>query len=352
YDLPPWARWWKRDGRAVHAYYALWQRCILGVARAAHAKHRFDLVHHITFGVWRQPSLLHRLGIPFVFGPVGGGEMAPWALERGQSVKLLAVAALRATANWASLLNPWLRASLRRASLVVAKTPETAAWIARAGVPCATALEIGIDAAAIQPRSDPNDAPRGPLRCMFAGRLIGMKGVDLALQAVAKARARGADVTLTIVGRGPLQQRLGERAAALGVESSIAFIDWLSQPALFEQYRRHDVLLFPSLHDSSGNVVLEAFAHGLPVVCLALGGPGVMVDPSCGVAVAVHGLSRDEVSTALAQVLVEFAQDRTRVGRLARAARARALACTWQAAVRQTYARVAAVDGVDRRADA
>ena len=53
-----------------------------------------------------------------------------------------------------------------------------------------------------------------------------------------------------------------------------------------ELYRRHDALLFPSLHDFSGNVVLEALVHRLPVVCLDLGGPAELVDASCGRVVA------------------------------------------------------------------
>lgn len=339
YDLPSWASRWKRRGRWVHTYYALWQRGALGVARQAHVSHRFDLAHHITFGVWRQPSLMHRLGIPFVFGPVGGGEMAPWALERGQPPGALAKSMLRATANAVSLLNPWLRASLRQAALVVAKTPETARWIERAGGHSATALEIGIDAALLQPRAAA--LPRPPaLRCLYAGRLIGLKGVDMALQAVASARREGADVSLTIVGRGPMRRHLGALVAALGIGAQVRFIDWLAQSELFEQYRAHDVLLFPSLHDSSGNVLLEAFAHGLPAVCLALGGPGVIVDENCGLVVEVHQRSRTQVVAALALALTGLAADPERLARLGSGARRRALASSWDAVVRQTYDRL------------
>ena len=42
-----------------------------------------------------------------------------------------------------------------------------------------------------------------------------------------------------------------------------------------------DVFLFPSC-EAGGMVVLEALAQGLPVVCLAYGGPGKMVTPECG----------------------------------------------------------------------
>jgi glycosyltransferase involved in cell wall biosynthesis len=181
------------------------------------------------------------------------------------------------------------------------------------------------------------------MRCLFAGRLIGLKGVDLGLRAVARARARGADVMMTIVGQGPMRERLAQMARELGLEQHVTFIDWLSRAELFEQYRSHDLLLFPSLHDSSGNVLLEAFAHGLPAVCLALGGPGIMVDPACGIAVDVRGRSREGVSAALAEALVALATDRFRLNRMGNEARKRACASSWDAVVRRTYAHLQTV---------
>jgi glycosyltransferase involved in cell wall biosynthesis len=44
----------------------------------------------------------------------------------------------------------------------------------------------------------------------------------------------------------------------------------------------HDFLLFPSLHDSGGFVVLEALCHGMPVLCLDLGGPKEIVSLDSG----------------------------------------------------------------------
>jgi glycosyltransferase involved in cell wall biosynthesis len=57
---------------------------------------------------------------------------------------------------------------------------------------------------------------------------------------------------------------------------------WLPQEKLFEQYQTHDLLVYPSLHDSSGNAVLEALSFGLPVVCLDLGGPAQIVTSESG----------------------------------------------------------------------
>jgi hypothetical protein len=81
YDLPTWARWWKKGMRGVRLYYVLWQWGAYRHARRLHSTLRFDLVHHITFGVFRHPSFMGRLGIPFVFGPIGGGESTPPGLR-------------------------------------------------------------------------------------------------------------------------------------------------------------------------------------------------------------------------------------------------------------------------------
>jgi glycosyltransferase involved in cell wall biosynthesis len=333
YDLPRWASWWKRGHRGIQLYYALWQRAVLRVARAAQNAHNFDVVHHLTFGVWRQPSVLYRLGLPFVFGPVGGGETPPQLLVRTLPLKARIAESLRGSANRLALLNPTLRTCLKRATAVAARTPESAAWLVMAGAKeIQISPDIGIES---DPWSRPKESPGSPtLKCLYAGNLLGLKGVHLAVEAIAQAVARGADVSFTIVGRGPMLQRLRESVDRCGIGDRVRFVDWLSQRELFGQYARHDVFLFPSLHDSGGTVVLEAFAHGLPVVCFNLGGPGYWVDAETGIAV-----SPDAVSN-LTEALCELADDRARLGRLSSGALQKAQRATWDAAVDAIYDRV------------
>ena len=141
----------------------------LRVAAEAHRAHRFDVVHHLTFGVWRRPSLLYRLGLPFMFGPLGGGDSAPPFLRNTLPFKPWAAEWIREWLNALGLLDPTLRACLRRAALVVCKTPETAAWVQRAGGRVDTvALEIGIDSRRLSTRSA-IQIEGEPLRCLYAG---------------------------------------------------------------------------------------------------------------------------------------------------------------------------------------
>ena len=74
YDLPNWLATLKKKAPILQFYYLLWQWGAYRAARQLHRQEQFDLVQHLTLGVFRHPSFMGGLGIPFIFGPVGGGE--------------------------------------------------------------------------------------------------------------------------------------------------------------------------------------------------------------------------------------------------------------------------------------
>lgn len=329
-DLPAWARWWKRGPFGVHLYYALWQRRALAVAHGLAGARRFDLVHHVTFGVYRQPSWMGELGLPFVFGPVGGGEATPTALRATLRPVDRVREGLRELANRAAGVNPLLRRSLARATVILCKTDETLGVLPEACRARARVfLELGVEASPgvspLRPRRAAQD--RG-LAVLFVGRLIHWKGAHLALRAVAEARARQCKLRFTVLGTGRDAQRLRDLADSLGLADSVSWVANLPYASLQGFYRAHDVLLFPSLHDSSGNVVLEALAGGLPVVCLAAGGPRHIVDEAC--AFAIPPSTPAATTAALASALCALAGDDLLLARMSRAAVRRAQAFTWE----------------------
>ena len=80
FDLPPWARFWKRGARGIQAYYFLWQLAAWRVGARLHREIGFDLFHHVTFGKYWVPSYLSFLPVKSILGPLGGGESTPRAL--------------------------------------------------------------------------------------------------------------------------------------------------------------------------------------------------------------------------------------------------------------------------------
>ena len=63
---------------AYYHTYKRWQREALDLARKLHAEIGFDLAHQLTLIGFREPGYLWKLGIPFVWGPVGGMGLFPW----------------------------------------------------------------------------------------------------------------------------------------------------------------------------------------------------------------------------------------------------------------------------------
>lgn len=330
YFRPRWLARVPLNPRTAQTLYTLWQFALLPLARRLHAMHRFELAMHVTYGVFRHPSFLGRLGIPFVFGPLGGGEDVPLSLKRsiGGAQKLREIG--RSAINLAARFDPFLWHALARSTHILVKTGETAQalpWPFRRRAQVYP--EIGVDAA-----PDLVPASRGdgqPLVALYAGRFLGLKGIHLALRAVAAARARGFPVVLQLVGQGPYGPTLKALADSLSLgPEAVQWPGQVSQARLFEMYRTAHCLLFPSLHDSSGNVVLEAQAHGCPVVCLDCGGPAVLLGAEAGIAVAIRPASEDAVVERLADALARLAADEPARLAMAVAAHRHALQWSWR----------------------
>jgi glycosyltransferase involved in cell wall biosynthesis len=125
------------------------------------------------------------------------------------------------------------------------------------------------------------------------------------VQAIALLRDQ-VPINFTIVGKGPEESRLKEEVRRLGLERSIHFSPWIPRSEVLALYATHDALLFPSLHDSGGTVVMEAIAHGTPVICLDLGGPAVTVDEHCARIVSTTDKTEKQVIQGIADAILEL----------------------------------------------
>ena len=126
HDLPGWSRWWKRGSRGVQLYYYLWQISAYVAARRLHKQVAFDLAHHVTFVKYWAPSFISLLPIPFVWGPVGGGESTPRAFYDGFSPRGRRYERVRNLARWIGEHDPFVRLTARRSCVALATTEDTA----------------------------------------------------------------------------------------------------------------------------------------------------------------------------------------------------------------------------------
>jgi glycosyltransferase involved in cell wall biosynthesis len=174
-----------------------------------------------------------------------------------------------------------------------------------------TVIHYGIEPG-LEPQPYAGDAPR--LLCV--GRLIPIKGHDVVLRAVAKARRVVRDLTLDIAGGGPLEADLRAQAAELGLDGAVRFLGQVSSVP----YADSAVVVVPSLGEGFGMVALEAMERGRPVVASDVGGlPEIVADGETGLVVPAGD------ADALAWAIAELAANLPRAAALGAAGRARAL---------------------------
>jgi len=327
YDLPATVRWWKRAPGGVQLYYYLWQLGAYFVARRLHRRLHFDIVHHVTFGKYWVPSFLALLPVPFIWGPVGGGESTPPGFRASLSRRGRIAEVLREMARSVAERDPFVRLTARRSGIALAKTPETAARLMALGAHRVRILsEAGLWPKEVVPSSPCLTDAAHPQRFVSAGQLRDLKGFHLGIRAFAAAGL--SDAEYWIIGDGPSRRYLQTLATSLGVAERVRFWGWLTRDETLRRIRESQVLIHPTLHDSGGWVCLEAMAAGRPVICLDLGGPATQVPLHAGVRVPAR--DPEQVVGDLARAMRRLADDTTLRSSMGRAARAHSRAFLWE----------------------
>jgi glycosyltransferase involved in cell wall biosynthesis len=270
----------------------------------------FDVVLRILPIVPVLPSpfafFLRNGPVPFVIGPLNGG--LPWPKGFRQLAKQR-----HAAGYWVANLRglyrclPFARSTYTRATAIIAASSHTYGEFSRHGdkvffVPGENGLRTSFFAEA----SRRGARPGSPLELIFVGRLIPLKGCDLALRAAAPL-LRGDLARFTIVGDGPERESLQELTKSLGVENAVCFTGWLPSLDTRRQLAKADVLVFPSLREFGGTVVFEALALGAVPVVADFGGPGDIVNPQIGYKISL--VNEDDMVSNLESILNTLAKD-------------------------------------------
>lgn len=157
---------------------------------------------------------------------------------------------------------------------LVANTQDIANWVVAQGWPKERVHYIPNFASAGDgekiDRAALNTPPEAPL-LLGMGRLHTSKAHDVSLRAL----ARMPEAYLWIAGDGPEENALRAEAERLGVSDRVRFLGWRDDASAL--YRSADVAVFPSRFEPLGNVVIQAWAHGVPIVAARSTGPAALI---------------------------------------------------------------------------
>lgn len=284
----------------------------LHLVRRLHRERPFDVLH----AMWADETGLiaawagRWLGIPSLVS-IAGGELvsapqANYGLQRS------------AFGRWT------VGQALHGADRVVAASRYSQRLIAEAGyhVPPEKThvIPLGVDTTVFQPAAHPGR----PAHLIHAASLIPIKDQATLLRAV----ARLPDVTLEVVGDGPLRSSLEQLASTLGLDQRVQFsgaLPHLHMPSAFHRAALH---VLTSRHEGQGMVTFEAAACGLPTVSTAVGivpdyadlGVSVPVGDDAALALAIQKmLAAPETRTQQAAAALRLVTERFTVAHTAAA---------------------------------
>jgi glycosyltransferase involved in cell wall biosynthesis len=259
--------------------------------------------------------LLRKEPIPFVIGPILGG--LPWAKGFAQLDQQR-----RQPGYWLwnlrgiSRFVPFARSTYTNAAAIVVGSSHTFNELERfAERLFFMPTEIGVNLSVFDLLPVHRRSAKGRLELIFVGRLIPLKGCDIALRGAAELLRSGA-AHLTIVGDGPQRDALRQLAEALEVGSAVTFAGWLPHREVLQALQQADVMVFPSLREIGGGVVFEALAVGAVPVVAAFGGPGDVVRPDVGYSIPM--LSEEQMVSDVQSALDELARNPEHLANLRR----------------------------------
>ncbi|OIQ00793.1 MAG: glycosyl transferase family 1 [Zetaproteobacteria bacterium CG2_30_46_52] len=144
---------------------------------------------------------------------------------------------------------------------------------------------------------------------MYAGRLSKEKGLFDLPDIIKSVREQLPNLKVVIAGSGPAGKELQE------LMPEALFTGWMDKAGLASLYAGLDLFVFPSQFDTFGNVVLEAFVNGMPVVAYDCKGPKDIIE---------HGrsgyLAKDKagMSACILQYFTESSRDTMKKGAMKR----------------------------------
>jgi glycosyltransferase involved in cell wall biosynthesis len=190
---------------------------------------------------------------------------------------------------------------------------------------------------------DPPEASKAQLRLrlgvsadgpvlLYVGRLAREKNLGRLLRAVHAAVRVVPNVTLLVVGEGDEERSLRRLAAHLEIADRVRFVGPVPHGAVGAWYQVADLFVFPSVSETQGLVVLEAMAHGLPVLAVrSVGTSDFIVD-------GVSGVLADDAEDDFTRRLLALLRDGANLHRYAEQGRVKAMTLTAEASALQLLA--------------
>jgi glycosyltransferase involved in cell wall biosynthesis len=289
-----------------------------------HRQHPFDLVHHVTYSMFREPGYSWKLDAPFVWGPIGGTQNFPWRYLPKAGLKGALGEFTRNCLNTLQLYTSrrFRKAGHKAAALVAANSTAQYHIKKHLGRESVLMCDTGCNEISYQERDHDDE----PLRIAWSGIVTTRKALYLLIEALAQLPP-DVKYELHVAGKGSDRRRCTKLARRLGVDAHMQWLGWLSHEEAKRRFLWADVFAFTSLRDTSGTVISEALCCGVPVICFDHQGARDIVTDECGIKIPLG--SPEESVRRLTDAIASLARDRSLLRKKSEGALERAKSYLW-----------------------
>lgn len=255
---------------------------------------KFDLIHHTTIATWRCGMPFHSLGIPTVWGPVGGSETFPWRYLFQTSPLNWVYEGARAATGLLARVNPAVVKAIRNVDVVITTNKETEVLFRALGRVKPLIRQPNVISNSrfeeIQQASRTKSWER--LKIVSGGTVEGRKGLALTIEALSHLKRHHIPFEFVVAGDGFESVGLKALVREKKLDAEVCFTGALEPHAYFRKLSESHVFSFPSLRDNSPMALIEAMAAGCVPIVLDAGGPAEVVDSECGFVLPIESPSK------------------------------------------------------------
>lgn len=311
YDLPKLLMILKKKlPLGTQLYYALWQWGAYFYAKRyfKKSKIKLDLVHHLNFAAsWiAPPGYLFKL--PFVWGPIGGGDTVPMHFLKQMSFKSLAQEIIYSLTNNVSKISIFSFFTRRKASAILFRTQSISdTFSSSKNTIYKTISETATTGTHLTYKAKVHTEN---IHAICVGRMNYWKGYIFAVKGFHEFLKAGGHGKLELFGEGTEKDDIYAYIKANDLEDHIFIRGFVSNVEIKKKMEGSDVLLHPSFREGGSWSIMEAMSYGLPVICLDTSGPKDMVTKEAGILIAIH--TPEQVSEDIGKGLLELSKNQTK----------------------------------------
>ena len=306
--------------------FNFWHREAYSRAKELIESENFDLIHFLNPIGYREPGYLWKLGLPYIWGPIGGVPNRPKQLFKDLTVKNKILFTFR---NWANSIqfkyNKRLKKALKSTDLLLTATTENQVLIQKEYKKESLYLP---ENAIIESKAIPRiiNIKEGDIcNIVWIGSVDSRKSLNFLIEALGTVQID--NWHLNVIGEGSLKQAMQDLAEKMLINDKITWHGHIPRSQVFEILSFTHLHIITSLGEGNPTTIWEAMDRGIPTISLNHCGMKDVICERCGVKINVESV--EQVKTDLAFAISDLIRNPTKINDLSAGVLECAKSHTW-----------------------